>query len=119
VENQPRTTPADVLNIKVVTMQSLIAHLPRFTRIARPKPAQLLTSPSGTSAFLAFPRFPELGEAEALNALDSWLGDHPTCSVVLLNELPTGRTLRRVQKICGRHGCAYMVRAARRAAVAQ
>lgn len=95
-------------------MQSLIAHLPRFTRIARAKAAHFFPAPSGTSAFLAFPRFPELGEAEALKALDEWLGDHPTCSVVLLNELPTGRTLRRVQRICNRRGCAYMVRAARR-----
>ena len=78
----------------------------------------LHTAPDGQSALLAFPRFPDLSQSEAFDALDAWLADHPTCSVVLLNELPTGRALRRLQWICKRRGCAYMVRACRPAAVA-
>ena len=88
-----------------------------FHRSQVPRPA-LATAPDGRSALLAFPRFPDLGESASLDALDAWLGDHPTCSVVLLNELPSGRTLRRVQAICRRRGCAFMVRASKTQAVA-
>ncbi|MBW3635020.1 MAG: hypothetical protein KY445_00970 [Armatimonadetes bacterium] len=87
-----------------------LLHRPLFSRRARPTHLQF--SPTGSSAFLAFPRWPELGESDALVALDAWLRAHPTCTVVLLNQLPGGRTLRRLQSICKRHGCAYMVRAA-------